>query len=819
MYTSIATENAAFLVDDTGLVASWNAGCEHLLQLPAEAVIGKPMIDLLDSGQEALAPAPDPASTANAANAALSSHRAHWRGLAINHGQTNTVTLRRARAGPLKANLTLSPQHAADGAVRFWVVAIDNVLDEHTPEAVIVGRTPLSAIVDVLPGTFYAVNRAGRFVLWNRNHERITGMTRDETAATRAIELFDLRIRPMIAENIRRVFEEGAEVELEADVQARDGRETPMLLCGARVTCDGDHYLFGMGLDITHLRRQERALRLRERALHAASNGIVITRIDGHDCPIEYVNPAFERITGYRAEEVIGRDSRFMAAPGMDGNERARLRDAVAARQEVNVVFRNMRKNGDIFWNDLTITPVLDEHGRASHFIGVIMDVTATKQRTAHLEHEVNHDALTGLANRNLLWDRLEHALHLAQRQKSLVAVVLVDLNNFKAINDTHGHEAGDVVLKVVAKRLLASVRDSDTVARMSGDEFVMVLVNQPSLRFTLRMIERLRQSLTQPVSFMHKEIEVGASLGVAVYPHDGHSAADLVRSADVAMYHAKATGRNEIHFFSSDMKSTTDARQKLDAAMAHAIERGELFMLYQPCIDARSGTVKSFEALLRWRHPEHGVLLPGAFLSEAEESGRIVQFGAWVLDQACLFLRELKELGVTRVPVSVNVSAREYMQQDFVAGIATRLALHGLAPDSLQIELREETLMRNPGQVRDLAGQMRQLGLTLSVDEFGQGMTDLGFLRELAVGQLKLSKEAVHAIADDEPRDSSVMARTLIDIGHNLRMPVIGDAIETRSQMEFLKGHGCEGLQGSWFSAPMPPDAARELVRNPLPA
>ena len=796
----VPTTNAAFLVDEAGMITTWNDACERLLGYPPSGAIGQAMCVLV------LGTAPE-------------DKEERWRSLVARHGQANKAALRHAGGGTVKAQLVLQPQAAACGALHAWVAAIDNVQDETTPESVIVGRTPLAAIVDVLPGTFYAINRAGRFVLWNRNHERLTGLTTEETGATRAVELFDLKTRPMIADHIRRVFEHGEEVELEADVQSRDGRETPMLLCGARLTCDGDDYLFGMGLDITRLRKQERELRLRERALHAASNGIVITRIDGNDSPIEYVNPAFEHITGYRADEVIGRDSRFMSAPGMDTNERARVRQALAARQPVHVVMRNLRKNGELFWNDLSITPVTDENGIATHFIGIILDVTASQQRTAHLEHEVNHDALTGLANRNLLWDRLEHALHLAQRQKSLVATVLVDLNNFKTINDTHGHEAGDVVLKVVAKRLLASVRDSDTVARMSGDEFVMVLVNQPSLRFTLRMIERLRQSLTQPVSFMHKEIAVGASLGVAVYPHDGHTAADLVRAADVAMYHAKATGRNEIYFFSSDIKATTDARQKLDAGMAHAIDRNELFMLYQPCIDAHTGTVKSFEALLRWRHPEHGVLLPAAFLPEAEENGRIVQFGAWVLDQACLFLRDLKELGVNGVPVTVNVSVREYMQQDFVANIAARLAKYGLASDSLQIELREEALMRNPGQVRDLAEQLRQLGLTLSVDEFGHGMTDLGFLRELSVGQLKLSKEAVHAIADDGAREGCVMARTLIDIGHNLQMPVIGDAIETRSQMEFLKAHGCEGLQGVWFSEPMPPDAARELVRNPLPA
>jgi len=803
MFTSLPTANAAFLVDEAGIISAWNSACERLLGFSARDAIGQPLGALL-VGIE-----PEDSNT-------------RWRGLAEDHGRTNQVVLRHADGGVVKANLGLAPQAGPDGVAHVWVAAIDNVHDDATPDAVLVGRTPLAAIVDLLPGTFYALNREGRFVLWNHNHERTTELTPEEIAATNAYELFDLKTRPLIADSIRRVFDNGEEVAIEADVISRSGREVPMLLCGARVPANGNQYLFGMGVDISARRAQERTLRLRERALHAASNGIVISGIEGRDTPIEYVNPAFERITGYTADEVIGRDSRFMAAPGMDLNERSRIREAIAAREPVNVVFRNLRKDGELFWNDLSITPVQGDDGTTTHFIGVIMDVTATRQRTAHLEHEVNHDALTGLANRNLLWDRLEQALHLSQRQKSLVGVVLIDLNNFKTINDTYGHEAGDVVLKVVARRLLASVRDSDTVARLSGDEFVLVLVNQPSLRYTLRMIERLRQGLTQPVSFMHKEIGVGASMGVAVYPHDGATAADLVRAADVAMYHAKASGRNEIHFFSNDMKSTTEARQQLDWGMSQAIERGELFVLYQPCVDAHTGKVRSFEALLRWRHPEHGVLLPASFLAEAEESGRIVQFGSWVLDQVCVFLHELKELGVTGVPVSVNVSSREYAQQDFVTAIAARLERYGLSPDSLKIELREEALLRNPGQVRDLAVQLQQIGLSLSIDEFGQGMSDIGFLRELMVGELKLSKAAVHAIGLEDAASGnggSTMARTLIDIGRNLNMPVVAEAVETRTQMEFLAAHGCEGLSGKLFREPLAPEAARDLLRDSMPA
>ena len=315
-------------------------------------------------------------------------------------------------------------------------------------------------------------------------------------------------------------------------------------------TCHGRHYLCAMGLDISGQRAQDQRLRLCERALHAASNGLVITRCAGADNPVEYANPAFERITGYSAAEIIGRDPRFMAAPGLDGSERERLRQAMRERREVNVVFRNRRKNGEIFWNDLTVTPVDDGHAKVSHCIGVITDVTAAMQRTAHLEHEVNHDPLTGLANRTLLWDRLEQAIHLAQRNKSLVATVLIDLNGFKQINDTLGHEAGDAVLTVVARRLQALVRESDTVARLSGDEFVLVLVNQPSLRFTLRMVERLRAGMSRQASVNGVDIAVGASMGVSVYPHDGANAKELIRAADTAMYHAKAAKKNEVHFF-----------------------------------------------------------------------------------------------------------------------------------------------------------------------------------------------------------------------------------------------------------------------------
>jgi diguanylate cyclase (GGDEF)-like protein/PAS domain S-box-containing protein len=797
MFDTDPPARAVFLTDDAGNIITWNAGCEILFGTPADSVLGRPVTGLFVAS-------------------ARDAWTAGWAALAQRpEGAQLNADLRCCGSRVFTATLALAPQLDAAGKLIGCAVAVTTEFERGAPESEHVARTPLSAVVDLFPGTFYALNREGRFVLWNHNLERLSGMTPEELGAARAPDLLDLEHRALLNDAIRRVLDEGEEVKLEVDYVSRSGKEIPVLLCGTRVHCNGGHYVFGIGIDIGERRQHEEQLRLRERALHAASNGIVIARCDGPDNPIEYINPAYERISGYSLAEVVGRDPRFMAAPGMDEAERAELHAAITAQRPVNVVLRNLRKNGELFWNDLNITPVHDEHGTVTHFIGVINDVTATMLRTAHLEHEVNHDPLTGLANRNLLWDRLDQAVHMAQRQKSLVATVLIDLNNFKTINDTLGHEAGDVVLKVVARRLQASVRDSDTVARMSGDEFVLVLANQPSLRFTLRMVERLRQSFAIPVSFNGREIPVGASVGVALYPHDGTTATELVRAADVAMYHGKGNGHNDVHFFSADMRSSNDAKHKIEEDLKHALENDELFLLYQPHVSLRTGKVMGFEALLRWRHPEQGVLPPSRFLTEAEENGVIVPIGRRVLDHACTFAAQLRQAGVSDLPVTVNVSYREYSQGDFIDNLSALLARHALPADSLKLDLPIDGLLRNPGLGREVARQLRTLGVCLSVDGFGAGLCDLAYLQQLEASQLKLSRHTVHGIADG----TSALVKSLIDIGHNLNMEVVGEAVETRPQMDFLKSHGCDQLQGIWFSEPLEADAAQQMLRSHQPA
>ena len=729
----------------------------------------------------------------------------------LSEGGSRTIGLATADAGPRRARMRLWPQYASAGQLAGCAIDIAAVSPGVRGEAELLGATPLSAIIKLFPGTFYVIDRDGHFVLWNTNMERVTEMTARELERVHVPHLFSEPERTRIAESLRAVLDEDQEALVETDFVSRSGKLTRFLMSGTRIECAGEHYVCGMGLDVTRRHQQEILLRLRERALHAASNGIIISRCAGKDNPIEYVNPAFERITGYSAQEVMGRDSRFMAAPGLDQDARLQLREAICERREANVIFRNLRKDGALFWNELTITPVHDDDGIVTHYIGVINDVTVVKQRTSHLEHRVNHDPLTGLANRNLLWDRLEQALHVAQRNKTLVATMLIDLNKFKLINDTFGHEAGDVVLTSVAKRMEASVRDSDTVARLSGDEFVLVLANQPSLRYTLRMLDRLRDALQVPVAFDSSEIAIGAAIGVSIYPHDGDSPVDLVKAADIAMYHAKSSGKSEVHFYSADMKSSSDAKHKMEADMRAAIDNGEFFLLFQPRLCTRTDRYGSVEALLRWRHRELGVLTPISFMAEAEENGMVRAIGARVLDLAVQFLRDMRDDGFVDLAVSVNVGYREISQPNFIADIHRRLMDAGLPADSLELEINEKNLVRNLQLSRDVTRQMHDAGIKLSIDEFGNGFTSLSNLPALGASHLKLNKTAVSGISQDG--DHGTLATILIDVGHDLKIRVVGTGVETELQAAFLRENGCDELQGSFISHPLAASALKPLL------
>lgn len=783
---------AAFLIGPSGKITTWNTACQEILGYTERDVLMRTFTSLLTAPtkkdcQESLK---------NARNIAakLEAQFSHP------DGRNTTVTL------------TFVPQFRKSGKFSGYSVIIGPTEDlSAIPEPELVGSLPLKQMIDFLAGTFYVINQSGNFVMWNKKVEKATQLTTAAIKKIPVIELFKPEEQKHVANKIREVFENDGEILVEANLISKKGTTTPYLFTGSRFMLNNQYYLCGMGLDNSERDEQEQKLRLRDRALHSSSNGIIITRCVGDKNPIEYVNTAFEKITGYLAHEVMGRDPRFMAAPGLDDGERAKMKMAMSNRKEIHIILRNLRKNGEVYWNDLTIRPVLDAKGIATHFIGVINDITEAKNHTMYLEHEINHDVLTGLANRNLLSDRLEQALHVARRNKTMVAMTLIDLDNFKLINDTMGHNVGDEVLKVVARRLKASVRDSDTVARLGGDEFLLILADQPSLGFTVRMIERLRQDMAKPIVVDNNEIDVEASIGVSVFPHDGTKATDLMQAADAAMYQAKASGRNAIHFFSPDMKACSEVKDQLEMSMRHAVEKEELFLVFQPRLCLKMEKIVGAEALLRWRHPEQGILLPASFIPAAEENGLIIPFGEWVFNTVCAMLQQLKHRGFSNLVVSMNVSFREFSQKNFVARLGGKLAQCELPPEMLELEVQEAHLMRNPQLSRDILAEISQLGIKLAVDHFGAGMSSLSDFQKLPFNHLKISRSIIESIRQDSM--DGIMAKTMIGIGHSMNLDVIAEGVETSKQRDFLKQHGCDQMQGNYFSEPITLSAFEQLL------
>ena len=667
--------------------------------------------------------------------------------------------------------------------------------------AKLVGAAALADVMHLLAGPFYIIDEAGHFILWNRQVEQISGLAPSQLQNIHMLELVAPADRPKVAEAFCTAMQQDGQVQINACLLLKD-QSVPFALWGTRMQAKGHNYLCGMGMDLSTQARQGADLDLCKRALDAASNGIVITRCAGADNPIEYVNPAFERISGYSAEESIGRDSRFMAAPGLDAPQRSELHLAIRQQRAATVVFRNRRKNGEQFWNQLTITPVRNGNGHVSHFIGILEDITELKERTTRLEHQVTHDALTGLANRTLLGDRLEHALHSAERTRHQVALVLMDLNKFKEINDTMGHDAGDEVLRQVASRLLSAVRETDTVARLGGDEFVLVLAEQPSLRFVLRSLDRIRQAMAAPLTVAGRKLSVGASMGVALFPQDGQNQSQLLKAADAAMYAGKSGGLDAVHFYSNEIAASSEARQHFESMLRRALDGDEIFLTYQPKVCVQTGALRGLEALLRWNHPERGELLPAEFLPEAEENGLIVPLGRRVLEDVFQTLARLAEMGFPEIPVSINSCSREFTQRDYLPHISHRLKHYGAAAGRLALELRESQFMRNPDEARRLAHGAEELGIGLALDEFGVGASNWSCLAALPITHLKMAQHSIEHIGSEGGKGA--LARSILDLGHNLDIEVTATCVENDAQRVFLAAHGCASMQGHFVSAPL---------------
>jgi diguanylate cyclase (GGDEF)-like protein len=434
------------------------------------------------------------------------------------------------------------------------------------------------------------------------------------------------------------------------------------------------------------------------------------------------------------------------------------------------------------------------------------------KRYQVQLEHQANYDALTGLPNRNLLHDRLKQSVY-AQRMQRAIAVVFIDLDHFKFVNDSLGHSVGDMLLKGMAQRLQGVLRDGDTVARLGGDEFVLILNDQPSEEVTYRAMQRITASLAEPMEIDGKELVVTCSAGISIYPQDGPDVDTLLKNADAAMYRAKEHGRNNFQFYTSEMNERVNERLALENALRRAIERKEFLLHYQQRVDLRTGAIIGAEALVRWVHPEWGLVRPARFIPLAEETGLIVHIGEFVLREACRQVRAWLDAGLKPGVVSVNLSARQFRQEGLVRLVSRVLEETGVDPAHLEMELTESTVMHNvEAAVATLQG-LKSLGISLSVDDFGTGYSSLAYLKNLPIDKLKIDRSFVRDIGTRDGSEEGVLAQAIISLGHNLHLHVVAEGAETDAQVRFLKRHKCDEVQGFYYGEPVAPEAHALLL------
>ena len=572
--------------------------------------------------------------------------------------------------------------------------------------------------------------------------------------------------------------------------------------------------------DIAARLKSEKALRLRERIIEVSANAIVICSAEPPGYLVEYVNPAFERITGYSAQDVIGKPLASLQGNVLEQPAMEQLHAAIREQREGKAILRYARKNGDSYWSETFIAPVrgngeAGDDGTApiSHFVVAQYDISAVMHFEAELAFQARHDILTGLANRRLLRERLEQAMAVAKRSQLPLWVVFIDLDRFKFVNDTLGHDAGDALLKVVAERLLAATREVDTVARLGGDEFVLLLPQHENGAPGMAILQRVLDAVAQPMQVGEYEFFLGCSMGVSVYPDDGISADMLIKHADIAMYRAKEQGRGNWQFYAPTMNEETLVRLSLEGELRHALERRQFHLEYQPQVDLASGQVVGMEALLRWEHPQLGRIAPASFIGLAEEMGLIIPIGDWVLRTACQQARDWQLAGHGPLRVAVNLSARQFKQRNLLHAVAAALSDTGLAATYLELELTESMVMDNVEQATAIMGNLKALGVKLSIDDFGTGYSSLAYLRHFPIDVLKIDKSFVNDI--NHSADDAAIVRAIISLAHSLRLKVIAEGVETAQQLEFLRQHGCDQMQGYLFSRPLQAPAFEALLRQ----
>ena len=590
------------------------------------------------------------------------------------------------------------------------------------------------------------------------------------------------------------------------DCLRADGRKIPIEL---RLVLVWDEHgafegVLGVGRDISQQRRAEKDLRMAATVFEHSTSAILITDPAGY---IVQANEAFSRVSGYAVEQVLDQLPNMLT---VDEQQEAHLRYVLKQLSQHSTWEGEVwlkRRNGEHYPAWVGITAVLDDEGDLASYVCFFTDISERKASEQRIHRLAYYDALTHLPNRTLFQDRLHTALQAAERQKSWVVLMFLDLDRFKPINDSLGHAAGDRMLKDMATRLLGCVDDDDTVARMGGDEFTLLLQpranRQIALNRAIHVAEQILASLVKPFVLEGREFFVTASIGIALSPQDGNELSQLMKNADTAMYHAKERGKNNFQFYQADMNASALERLELESDLRHALEQNEFVLYYQPQFSGDGKRLTGAEALLRWRHPRRGLVPPGDFIPVLEELGLVVDVGDWVISEACRQLKNWHQTKVRVPKVSVNISARQFSDGQLGTRIATILKETGLPPACLELELTESILMREVCEAMQILDGLKNLGLSIAVDDFGTGYSSLNYLKQFPIDVLKIDRTFVDGLPSGE-QDAQI-ARAIIAMAHSLNLAVIAEGVETQEQLDFLREHGCDEVQGYLFGRPMP--------------
>jgi diguanylate cyclase (GGDEF)-like protein/PAS domain S-box-containing protein len=670
-------------------------------------------------------------------------------------------------------------------------------------EALATSERELRLITDNVPALIAHFDRDERCRFSNRQYAELFGWTVPEILGRPLVEVIGEAAYGRVKPEVEAVYK-GQAVNYQRAHSRRDGAtqfiETALVpSCGEHGDVLGFYVLIN---DITDRKRAEQALKeseARYRLLWETTTDAVL--MVGRDHSIRYANPAVEQVFGYLPIELEGQPLALLQpehSRELHASEIERFLSGGSGNWRATQT-RWLNRDGREFPVEVAVTNI--SLSGEDLYVAFVRDITARKQAEERINQLAHFDPLTGLPNRNLLADRIAQAIAHAHRNQDEIALMFLDLDHFKNVNDSLGHDPGDRLLKEVGVRLAGCLREGDTVGRYGGDEFVIVLPDIKEGQDADRVARKIMQQLAVPFVIDGHELHVGASIGISVYPRDGADAKTLMKSADTAMYHAKVAGRMHFRFFTPEMNVVVQERRALETSLRRALNEKQLVLHYQPQIDLASERIVSLEALVHWQHPELGLIEPSQFIAIAEETGLIGPIGEWGLKEACRQNKAWQDTGLARLPVAVNLSARQFPCHDLVATVQNALAETQLEPQCLELELTEPALMHQAEETVATLNTLSAMGVQLAIDDFGMGYSSLSYLKRFAIDRLKIDRSFVRDIPNDP--DAVAIARAIIAMAHGLGLKVTAQGVETRDQVAFLRAHGCDGAQGYYFGEP----------------